>query len=109
MPDDNPAENRQTAGHALITALAATFGGEAASALIGAAVTGKFLALPHVVVLSLTTLSSTLLLWVIWEGRPARQWSLNRHILWISVMAVAMTLIATGPWPWYWHWVFPTR
>jgi hypothetical protein len=107
VQDDNPAENRQTAGHALISAVAATFGGGSALTLIRGAITGKSLALPHVIVLSLTTLGSALLLSVIWAGRPGRKWSLNRHILWVSVMAVAMTIFASGPWPLYWHWIFP--
>ncbi|POB12094.1 hypothetical protein [Sulfobacillus sp. hq2] len=109
MHEDNPAENRQTAGHALLSALAATFGGGSSIVLIRSAVGSRSLSLPHIFVLALTTLGSALLLSLIWGGHPDRQWPVTRHILWISVLAVATTVFATMGWPWFWHWAFPPR
>ncbi|WP_139793471.1 hypothetical protein [Sulfobacillus thermosulfidooxidans] len=108
MHDDNPIENRQTAGHALFFALATTFGGGAALHLIRAALWHKSLPLSEVITFVLTALASILLLSVIWSGRPEKTWSLNRHILWISVLAVATTIFATTIWPIFWHWAFPS-
>lgn len=107
MQDDNPAENRSTASHAFFSAVGATFGGGAALTLINAAVNWKSLPFSHIIILILSTLASGLLLSLIWPGRPEKSWSLTRHILWISVLAVATTILATIIWPWYWQWIFP--
>lgn len=107
IPEDNPGENRITASHALFSAIGLTFGGGAALTLIDAAIHEKSLPLSHIVILVLSALASGLLFSLIWAEHPERSWPLNRHILWISVLAVATTILATTVWPWYWHWVFP--
>ncbi len=107
MYDDNPTENRNTASHALLSAVGATFGGGAGLTLIRVAIRWESLPLSHIVILVLTTAAGGLLLSTIWPGRPDKKWPLNRYILWISVLAVATTILATTIWPWYWHWAFP--
>lgn len=109
MHEDNPAKNRQTAGHALLSALAATFGGGSSIILIRSAAGAKALSMAHVFVLALTALTGALLFSLVWDGHPDRSWPVTRHILWGSVLAVALTLFATMTWPWYWHWAFPAK
>ena len=107
MHDDNPIENRNTASHAFLSALATTFGGISALRIIRAAAGHQSLPISQIITFILTTLASILLLSVIWSGRPNSSWSVNRHILWLCVLAVSMTVLTTTIWPWCWHWAFP--
>lgn len=73
--------------------------------LVWAALRGHRLPRPDTIVLTLTTALAVLALSLLWTSRPLRQWSLDQHLIWISVAVVWAAIFGSWAGPWYFQWL----
>lgn len=100
--EDNPKINRETAWNALLFGMSITSFSFVYETLPG---TLNDFNLNSVSVIILTGLVGATLLWVSWERAPKATWTLDRKILWGSVLGVSLAMLMTSWTPWYSHWL----